>query len=1385
MPKFLAAPSSNIAPFNSKNITSDVSLSRELTPLQMPEESLEITCLNVQGALARKMLTPNSNVLSLFSRYSIIFLIDAGLDPAHLKTLPIPESFTYLYRQGRKRSKMWTGGILVCWKKSLPLAIHPSSNKFLVWAVLGGKTSICATYAPPSPKEHSRHQEDAWAVIRHLSAALKGQDDLPLLLMGDLNVRTGESNRHQPIIPHQAVRRSTDKKMSAGRKEDFLNLCSDLDVHILNGCLTPDFEAGGKPTHIHMLKNKQSTVTVIDYALASTELLESISSFSVADFIPESDHAAISVNISLPYIPLEQIQHCSFPSRRPRPHYAASSPLEVKVHNILQQKDNQQTYAQRLWQPASIPPTHPIIAYTDGSASVHARTPKAGSGVHFPEDPGKDISEGVPGAQTNNRAELFAILLAIEAADASRPLLIYSDSQHSIQSLCRWSLSWMQTGFSTKKWKVDNRDLMERTLAAVQRRPTAVSLHWVKGHSDNAGNDAADALAKAGQGKPEPPLGNLPLLPLLPHTSPILNNTTIKLHTSLQATAHEHVDLSDLYRPAERDLTLEDSRKAFQEAASLLSEQPGSSTRRKELCRLRKKFNKDKKRQLCKQQSLRRDALHRARGSAEQWKTINKLMNRTDKTECTLPPDTVFNHFKNLFAGGHHPHFDRASKLANDIRAERIDNQANPEGDHLLHDLCTPEEIEPVKVDLLKGMGTSAGIDRVKKKDLFWIDNEQICDIFNDVLRSGEFPKPWLQATLVCLPKKGHIIEDATNIRGIALQSCFLKMFTNFLAKRLFRWAQDNSLIRDSQNAYLPGHRGTNNLFVLRSAIERAKADRKPLYVAYVDLKKAFDLVDRNVLWASMAENGATGRLFHSMRKLYKSLQFRVTLNGKYSGPFSPNTGVLQGDSLSPLLFIIYLSSFRTTNHPDDVRLDGLPIHDLLQADDVALLSHSKQGLQHHLDSFGHFCTHKLAVPNILKTFAQCFNAPKPIDAASSSGLFLTGEQIAWATRQKWVGVTVDMHQPLQWLSHINESCKKIQRAIGAYFSLSSRLGHTPQVFSINHFKAYIRPHFDYAAELLFDLPDYQRKHFEKILNPFLRRVLRLPYQSLIPPLYIETGLDDIEHRWAKQAISFLEAAQALPPSNPTRRALQDSISLQERGRGCIYRLRSKLARCQFSQDFPEGLLTITWASDAKDALTRHFAGKLHIDMQTKQMAPYYKKMPMRYTPQAYLRHPCEEGRFALTLFRTGHSHLQYRTSLHNDRIDGQIRDQSCRYCESEKEDEMHAFFDCEAEEVQPALLAFHTELDRLRAAEIITFSDLDISPDLLECLFLAEDMQVVNMMVRAAKRIGSLFNSLDPRRKTFKPRTRREPAVPGNARKTEVRKRRIIESDSEYTPRL
>ena len=115
----------------------------------------------------------------------------------------------------------------------------------------------------------------------------------------------------------------------------------------------------------------------------------------------------------------------------------------------------------------------------------------------------RNISEALSGPrQTNQRAELTAILRALEIAPQHRPVVIYSDSTYAINCCKEWAPGWIRNGWRNARGQpVENRDLIQLIVNRMDARHdlgVTTDFSWVKGHAGDPGNVAADYLANRG-----------------------------------------------------------------------------------------------------------------------------------------------------------------------------------------------------------------------------------------------------------------------------------------------------------------------------------------------------------------------------------------------------------------------------------------------------------------------------------------------------------------------------------------------------------------------------------------------------------------------------------------------------------------------------------------------------------------------------------------------------------------------------------------------------------------------------------------------------------------------------------------------------------------------
>ena len=139
-----------------------------------------------------------------------------------------------------------------------------------------------------------------------------------------------------------------------------------------------------------------------------------------------------------------------------------------------------------------------IDIYTDGACSGNPGP--GGWGVLLLSGGASKELCGGEAATTNNRMELLAAIMALEALKRPSEVRLHTDSKYLRDGITLWMQKWQANGWRTAARKpVKNVDLWQRLRAALERHQ--VEWLWVRGHSGDIGNERADALARSGMEK--------------------------------------------------------------------------------------------------------------------------------------------------------------------------------------------------------------------------------------------------------------------------------------------------------------------------------------------------------------------------------------------------------------------------------------------------------------------------------------------------------------------------------------------------------------------------------------------------------------------------------------------------------------------------------------------------------------------------------------------------------------------------------------------------------------------------------------------------------------------------------------------------------------------
>ena len=119
--------------------------------------------------------------------------------------------------------------------------------------------------------------------------------------------------------------------------------------------------------------------------------------------------------------------------------------------------------------------------------------------------------------------------------------------------------------------------------------------------------------------------------------------------------------------------------------------------------------------------------------------------------------------------------------------------------------------------------------------------------------------------------------------------------------------------------------------------------------MAYVDFEKAFDRVDRELLFHKLRSLGIQGKMLKIIQTIYTDTKACVNVNGYLTNEFISHCGVRQGDTLSPTLFGLYINDLVLELNKTGSGV-SLSISSLLYADDLAIIAETEEGLQSQLD---------------------------------------------------------------------------------------------------------------------------------------------------------------------------------------------------------------------------------------------------------------------------------------------------------------------------------------------------------------------------------------------------------------------------------------------------
>ena len=329
-----------------------------------------------------------------------------------------------------------------------------------------------------------------------------------------------------------------------------------------------------------------------------------------------------------------------------------------------------------------------------------------------------------------------------------------------------------------------------------------------------------------------------------------------------------------------------------------------------------------------------------------------------------------------------------------------------------------------------------------------------LCDLFQAMIESGYVPDDFGKGIIIPLVKdRSDSLSDITNYRAITISPIVSKLFELIILKVCNDYLLSDSL----QFGFKVGVGCAEAIYTVRTTIDYFISNGSTVYVAALDIFKAYDKVNHYKLFTKLIEAGLPKWLIDILFCWYQKLVVRVRWNGCYSFEFCVHSGVRQGSSLSPSVFNVFINQFLTSlrSHRYGCHISSYFVGAVLYADDLILLSASVSGLQRSLN----VCYH------ISLDLGLNFNGKKSFCIAFGPGfnecrfpLKLGDQLIEWKSCLKYLGVVFITGAKLT--VDTSSITRKYYAACNSVFSKASCM---PELTKLHLLESYCLPILTYV----------------------------------------------------------------------------------------------------------------------------------------------------------------------------------------------------------------------------------------------------------------------------------------------------------------------------------
>ena len=611
------------------------------------------------------------------------------------------------------------------------------------------------------------------------------------------------------------------------------------------------------------------------------------------------------------------------------------------------------------------------------------------------------------------------------------------------------------------------------------------------------------------------------------------------------------------------------------------------------------------------------------------------------------------------------------------IFEENMRESSYVENDFINRDISY-DEIENLVLKLKNKK--ASGIDCIqneilKEKDVILI----LWHLFRNCFNYSVVPSVWLKGIISPIPKGNKDPYVPLNYRGISLLSCVSKLYSAFLNKRIVEYCNILELFPDEQNGFRKDRNCEDHIFTFTSLIQNRLVNKTDTFAAFIDLEKAFDCVDRELLLYRLLLYNIDGKIYRAVKNLYSNTTSCIRLNNLYTPFFEIDSGVRQGDTLSPTLFSLYLNDLvkEINNLNLGIKVDNnTMVSILLFADDMVLMANNECDLQNMLDCLQNWCLKWRLRVNLDKTKVIHFRNNRKL---VTNHVFKFSEStIEIVSCYKYLGILIDEHLTF-------EKCAKLLsesggRALGSIISKFKILKNCGFKTFEKLYSTGMCPILDYSACVW----GYGKFHdIDNIQNKAIRYFLGVHKFAPLAGIEGEMGWTNCRQRRHECILKFWNRLIKMENSRLTKRVFLHDFSLKHNN--WSNNVCSILSDLDMQASFEN--MTVVDINLVREKLRNLAHVNWQLNVENKPKLRTYKMFKTNFETSSYLyMNISKHERSLLAQFRLGILPLHIETGRFRNKLDSstgkyrrlEINERTCNLCNNEEiENEMHFLLHC------------------------------------------------------------------------------------------------------------